>query len=164
MLAAGPGAVWRAFGPLHERKLRDLHQMEKLEKGPIGDVNYTIERLRLAEKKLDIDRKIAPAERDRRKAGLEQEVAAAQKSYDRLAARLSQMRGSYQAETLVMKTAAGETKEMPVGTVVRAIRPNVMGSLAKLRLYGERGAEFVAGDPRESNTEGGSSRPSSAPC
>ncbi len=154
-LAAGPDAVWRAFGPLHERKLRDLHQMEKLERGPIGDVNYTIERLRLAEKKLEIDRKIAPAERDRRRAGLEREVAAAQKSYDRLAARLSQMRDRYQAETLVMKTAAGEIKEMPVGTVVRAIRPNVMGSLAKLRLYGERGVEFVAGDPRESNTEGG---------
>ena len=30
-----------------------------------------------------------------------------------------------------------------------------MGSLARLRLYGERGVEFVAGDPRESNTEGG---------
>jgi phosphate transport system permease protein len=155
VLAAGPDAVWRAFGPLHERKLRDLHQMETLERGPIGDVNYTIERLRLAEKKLEIDRKIAPAERDRRKAGLEREVAAAQKRYDVLAARLSQMRDRYQAETLVMKTAAGETKEMPVGTVVRAIRPNEMGSLAKLRLYGARGVEFVAGDPRESNTEGG---------
>jgi phosphate transport system permease protein len=155
VLAAGPDAVWRAFGPLHERKLRDLHQMEKLERGPIGDVNYTIERLRLTEKKLEIDRKIAPAERDRRKAGLEREVAVAQKNYDRLAARLSQMRDRYQAETLVMKTAAGETKEMPVGTVVRAIRPNEMGSLAKLRLYGARGVELVAGDPRESNTEGG---------
>jgi phosphate transport system permease protein len=154
VLAAGPEAVWKAFGPLHKRKLQDLHRIEKLEKGEIGDVNYTIERLRLAEKKLDIE-KVSDAERARRKAALEGEVALAQGRYDQLAARLSQMRNRYQAETLVMKTVDGETKEMPVGTVVRAIRPNVMGSLAKLRLYGERGVEFVAGDPRESNTEGG---------
>ncbi|MEO6194355.1 MAG: phosphate ABC transporter permease PstA [Thermoanaerobaculia bacterium] len=154
VLAAGPEAVWKAFGPLHERKLQDLHRIEKLEKGEIGDVNFQIERLRLAEKKLDIE-KVSDAERARRKAALEREVAVAQGRYDRLAARLSQMRDRYQAETLVMKTVDGETKEMPVGTVVRAIRPNVMGSLAKLRLYGSRGVEFVAGDPRESNTEGG---------
>lgn len=154
VLAAGPEAVWKAFGPLHERKLQDLHRIEKLEKGEIGDVNFQIERLRLAEKKLDIE-KVSDAERARRKAALEREVAVAQGRYDQLAARLSQMRDRYQAETLVMKTVDGETKEMPVGTVVRAIRPNVMGSLAKLRLYGSRGVEFVAGDPRESNTEGG---------
>jgi phosphate transport system permease protein len=154
LLAAGPEAVWKAFGPLHERKLQDLHRIEKLEKGEIGDVNYTIERLRLDEKKLDF-KKVSKAERARRKAALEREVAVAQARYDQLAARLSQMRDRYQAETLVMKTVDGDTKEMPVGTVVRAIRPNVMGSLAKLRLYGARGVEFVAGDPRESNTEGG---------
>jgi phosphate transport system permease protein len=154
VLAAGPEAVWKAFGPLHERKLQDLRRIEKLEKGEIGDVNYTIERLRLAEKKLDIEN-VSEAERARRKAALEREVAVAQGRYDQLAARLSQMGDRYQAETLVMKTVGGETKEMPVGTVVRVIRPNVMGSLAKLRLYGARGVEFIAGDPRESNTEGG---------
>ena len=158
VLASGPEAVWRAFGPLHERKLTELHQIERLEKGAIGDVNFAIERLRLDEKKLDLaaDRKnIAAAERDRRKAEIERQVAARQARYDQLAARLTQMRDRFQAETLVMKTAAGETKEMPVGTVVRAIRPNEMGNLSKLRLYVARSGEFVAGDPRESNTEGG---------
>jgi phosphate transport system permease protein len=153
-LAAGPDAVWRAFGPLHERKLQERRRIERLEKGAIGDVNYAIERLRLAEKKLDIQR-LPAAERDRRKAAIEREVAAGQARYDRLAARLSQMRDRFQAETLVMRTAAGETKEMPVGTVVRAIRPNEMGSLARLRLYLSRSGEFIGGDPRESNTEGG---------
>jgi phosphate transport system permease protein len=155
VLAAGPDAVWKAFGPLHERKLQELHRIEALEKGEIGDVNYRIERLRLDEKKLDIEKNIPPAERARRKAALERQVAVLQARYDQLAARLSQMRDRYQAETLMMKTVDGASKEMPVGTVVRALRPNVMGNLAKLRLYGERGVEFVSGDPRESNTEGG---------
>ncbi|HEY0510470.1 MAG TPA: phosphate ABC transporter permease PstA [Thermoanaerobaculia bacterium] len=154
VLATGPGAVWRAFGPLHERKLRELDRIQALEKGPIGDVNYAIERLRLAEKKLDLQ-KLPAAERDRRKAEIEQRIAADQARYEQLAARLSRMRDRFQAETLVMRTAGGETKEMPVGTVVRALRPNGMGSFAKLRLYGSRAWEFVSADPRESNTEGG---------
>jgi phosphate transport system permease protein len=56
---------------------------------------------------------------------------------------------------LVMKTADGEEKEMPVSTVVRALRPNGMGVAGKLRLYASRIGEFVSADPRESNTEGG---------
>ena len=61
----------------------------------------------------------------------------------------------FQAEVLVMKTADGEAKEMPVGNVVRAVRPNDMGVAGKLGLYASRVWEFVSADPRESNTEGG---------
>jgi phosphate transport system permease protein len=154
VLASGPRAVWAAFGPLHERKQRELDRIAELEKGPVGDVNYAIERLRLEERKLDLE-KIPEAERARRKAEVERRLAAGQARYETLAARLSQMRERYQAETLVMRTAEGETREMPVGAVVRALRPNGMGALAKLRLYGSRFWEFVSADPRESNTEGG---------
>jgi phosphate transport system permease protein len=154
VLATGQDAVWKAFGPLHEKKLKERRAIERLEKGAIGDVNYAIEHLRLAEKRLDLENLPTP-ERERRKAAIENQVAADQARYDRLAAELSRMRDRFQAETLVMRTANGETKEMPVGTVVRAIRPNEMGSLSKLGLYLSRSAEFVSADPRESNTEGG---------
>jgi phosphate transport system permease protein len=154
VLATGQDAVWKAFGPLHEKKLKERRAIERLEKGAIGDVNYAIEHLRLAEKRLDLENLPTP-ERERRKAAIENQVAADQARYDRLAAELSRMRDRFQAETLVMRTANGETKEMPVGTVVRAIQPNEMGSLSKLGLYLSRSAEFVSADPRESNTEGG---------
>jgi phosphate transport system permease protein len=154
VLASGPREVWAAFGPLHERKLRELDRIEAQEKGPIGDVNYAIERLRLEEKKLGLE-KLPAAERDRRKAEIERRLAADQARYEQLAARLTEMRARFQAETLVMKAAGGETQEMPVGGVVRALRPNDMGAFAKLRLYGSRSWEFLTADPRESNTEGG---------
>jgi len=154
VLATGQDAVWKAFEPLHERKLKERRAIETMEQGAIGDVNYVIERLRLAEKKLDLEN-LSPAERERRKAAIETQVAADQARYERLAAELSRMRERFQAETLVMKTADGATKEMPVGTVVRALRPNEMGSLSKLGLYLSRTSEFVSADPRESNTEGG---------
>jgi phosphate transport system permease protein len=154
VLATGQDAVWKAFGPLHERKVKERRAIERMEKGAIGDVNYAIERLRLAEKKMALEN-LSVAERDRRRAAIEKQVIADQARYERLAAELSRMRDRFQAETLVMRTANGESKEMPVGTVVRALRPNEMGSLSKLGLYLSRTREFVAADPRESNTEGG---------
>ncbi len=154
MLAAGPEAVWKAFGPLHEKKREELEAIEDLEKGAIGDVNYEIESLRLDRKKLDLENPPA-AEKRRREAEIDRELAEREAEYQDLADRLSKMREQLEAETLVMRTADGETKEMPVGTVVRAIRPNGMGRLDKLRLYAQRAWEFVSDDPRESNTEGG---------
>jgi len=154
VLATGQAAVWKVFEPLHERKARELEAIEDLEKGAIGDINYEIEQLRLRQKKLDLER-LPEAERRRRKAAIDQELAAQEAEYERLAARLSEMRDRFQAETLVMRTADGETKEMPVGTVVRALRPNAMGTLDKLGLYLSRGWELISADPRESNTEGG---------
>jgi phosphate transport system permease protein len=54
-----------------------------------------------------------------------------------------------------MEAADGSRKEIPVGHVVRAVRPNAMATFAKLGLYASRIREFLLDDPRESNTEGG---------
>ena len=154
VIARGPVAVAKAFGPLHERKVAERERIEDLEKGEIGDVNYEIERLRLAERKLDFE-PLSPAERRRRKAEIGRELAVRQARYEELAARLARMRDAFQAETLVMRTSGGESKEMPLGTVVRPVEPNALSAFGKTRLYLSRGWEFVSADPRESNTEGG---------
>ncbi|HXO18431.1 MAG TPA: phosphate ABC transporter permease PstA [Thermoanaerobaculia bacterium] len=154
VLARGQQAVWRAFGPLHARKVRELAAIRRLEQGAIGDVNYEIDRLRLARRRLDLQ-PLPAAEKARRAAAIDSEIVARQAGYQTLADRLTRMRQSFAAETLVMRTAAGETKEMPIGNVVLAIRPNTLGTLDKLRLYLSRCWEFVSADPRESNTEGG---------
>jgi phosphate transport system permease protein len=154
VIARGPRAVARAFDSLHEEKKGQLAAIEELERGEIGEINYDIERLRLAQRSLDFE-PMAEAERRRRKAELERELAGFQARYDQLAARLATMREAFQAETLVMRTADGETKEMPLGTVVRALEPNAMSWLDKAGLYLSRGWEFISADPRESNTEGG---------
>ncbi len=154
VLAHGPRAVWQAFLPLHEKKDRELQAIRDLEKGPVGDINYEIERLRLDRKKLDTA-VLPAAEKARRAAALDRALGSRQAAYQRLADRLARMRQQFQAETLVMRTAGGEIKEMPVGNVVHAYRPNGMGSAARLKLYLSRLWEFVTADPRESNTEGG---------
>jgi phosphate transport system permease protein len=153
VLARGP-AVAAAFTPLFEKKRAEREAIRDLEQGEIGDVNHEIEHLRLKRRKLDLA-EMPAAERARRVAAIERELARREAEYEALAGRLFALRERYEAETLVMQTASGETKEMPVGTVVHAIRPNALSTLDKLGLYLSRLWEFVSADPRESNTEGG---------
>jgi phosphate transport system permease protein len=56
---------------------------------------------------------------------------------------------------VVMRLAEGEDKDLPLTAVVRAYRPNAMTTLGKASVYAAKFWEFVSGNPRESNTEGG---------
>jgi phosphate transport system permease protein len=154
VLASGDAEVWRAFGPLHAERLRQRRASVKLERGPLGDVNAEIEALRLERKGLERSR-LPAQQRAARIADLERRVGAKEAEYQTLADRLFAAREALERGTLVVESADGERKEMPVAAVVRAIRPNQLGAAGKLRVYGARLWEFVAGEPRESNTEGG---------
>ncbi len=68
----------------------------------------------------------------------------------RLAPRLEEA-----VRTAVLLLADGREVELPLASVVRAVRPNALGFLGRLSVYLGRLWEFVAGEPRESNTEGG---------
>ncbi|MFL6199128.1 MAG: phosphate ABC transporter permease PstA [Thermoanaerobaculia bacterium] len=136
VLARGPEATWKAFHELHEKKAGQREQVEELEKGEIGDVNYAIEKLRLEGR---TDRELAKREAE----------------YQQLADRLFKLREKLDQGTLVMRAVDGQTKEIPIAMVVRAVRPNAMSALEKTGLYFSRGWEFISADPRESNTEGG---------
>jgi phosphate transport system permease protein len=154
VLAQGSDATWRAFPALHREKLAQRRKLRRLEKGAIGAVNLEIEELRLAARRLEIEPPPA-AVRAQRQAAIELALIERQAEYERLATDLFAERERLAAETLVVEAADGTRKEVPVGGIVRAIRPNEMGALAKLGLYASRLREFVADEPRESNTEGG---------
>jgi len=154
VLASGGDATWKAFGPLHDAKTEEREAIRKLEKGAIGDVNVEIEKLRLARRKVELENP-SPEERQRRTAAIEAALVEREAEYEALAAKLFEQRDALAAETVVMEASDGTRKEIPVGGIVRAVRPNELDALGKLGLYLSRVREFVADDPRESNTEGG---------
>lgn len=154
VIARGSDAVWKAFHALHEKKAGQREAVEELEQGEIGDVNHEIEQLRLERLALELE-DLSAEETAWRGAEIDAQLAAREAEYQQLADRLFQMREEMQAGTLVMRSVDGQTREMPVATVVRAVRPNDMGTLDRIGLYLSRGWEFIAADPRESNTEGG---------
>jgi len=154
VLAADPESAWRALAPLLASKERDRRRIRRLERGEIGDVNTGIERLRLAERRVD-RAQASPEERAARLASIEAERRVLEAEYSRLAERLFAERHELERERVVLETADGQRTEMPVGAIVRATRPNELSAAGKLRLYLNRVWEFVSDDPRESNTEGG---------
>ena len=154
VLATGSDAVWKAIDPLLAKKEDQREAVRDLEKGEIGDINYAIEQLRLDLRGLEL-KNLSVTEKDRRKAEIEQQIAAREAEFQQLADRLTRMRQELTAETLVMATANGETQEIPVGAVVSATRPDDLGVPGKLGLQVKRIWEFIVDDPRESNTEGG---------
>jgi phosphate transport system permease protein len=153
-LAEGADAAWAAFAPLHAEKMRQRAAIAALEKGAIGEVNYQLERGRLAARRVELSN-LPAAERAERLAAIARQRTALQARYEELAAQLFAAREQLDAETVVMVAADGREKAIPVGAIVSALRPNGMSTWQKLRLYGHRLWVFIADDPRESNTEGG---------
>jgi len=154
VLASGPDATWKALGPLLDEKRAERKAIAALEDGEIDTVNYRIERLRLAKKRIALD-KLPEAEEARRISEMDAEMQDLDQRYQVLAAELFERREALLAETLVVETAGGKTREVAVGNIVRAVRPNAMGLFGTTGLYLSRAWEFVSADPRESNTEGG---------
>jgi len=154
VLASGSKEVWEAFGPLAETKLDQQQAIGRLERREIGDVNFRLERLRLAERRLSTSG-LDASEQSSRRTEIQEQQRLAESEYEALSRRLFDMRDQWETESLVMRTADGARTAFPVAHVVRAIRPNSMGRSAAFGLYLSRLWEFLSADPRESNTEGG---------
>lgn len=121
---------------------RHIRALDKLE---IGGLNRQIEDLRLEVK--------GSAEAAR--PALEAKVQALTAKYDAAEARLDILRTQAAAVTVTLEAVDGQTKTIPLASVVRVVPSNALGTLGKAGAYLSRIWEFVADDPRESNTEGG---------
>lgn len=69
--------------------------------------------------------------------------------------RLAAVREALAHGKLVMSTTQGSDKAIAVAAIVRAVPENALSRPQKLGLYLARWWEFLSGQPRESNTEGG---------
>ena len=126
-------------------------EIAHLEKKDIGAINYSLEQLRLKQRKLELKNQFDEAS----KASIQAEKTELEKDYEHYQA---QLRGLYQkirSTSLVAKTDGGADIEIPLAKVVRIYQPNKMSLMAKIGHYFSKLGEFLADDPREANTEGG---------
>jgi phosphate transport system permease protein len=144
----------KAWGELQSRieRTNSFHdQISAIEKGEIGSINYTLEKLRLKERKLELTSQL----NDSARADLASQHAAANARYEVLSAQLAKLNGDMGRDSAVFVTADGSEKELPVSKIVDAYQPNAMGVGAKMAAYGHNVWSFLSDDPREANTEGG---------
>jgi len=73
----------------------------------------------------------------------------------RLGAEIEGLRRENDRYRLVLSTADGREKELPLDEIVRAYPANRLSTSGKLAVYASRWWEFLSGDPREANSEGG---------
>ena len=150
VVARGSVEGWDALQARLAGATAASQEIRRIEKQEIGTINYAQEKIRLKIKKLSLKSQEASSEILRLQGELEAWAA----KYREQEARLADLKKTSR-EILVVSAAGDKEKELVLGQIVRVYRPNAMGLLAKSGFYLSKVWEFVSGEPRESNTEGG---------
>ncbi|TKB43192.1 phosphate ABC transporter permease PstA [Thalassotalea mangrovi] len=125
--------------------------IEQLQGTDIGAINYELERIRLKERKAELDGMLT----DEVKTGFEkrrQELAA---EYKELEANLNKLRRDVQRDKIVVRAMDGQTVDINLEQVLQINFNNQMGFFSKLGQFFTQIGNFIGDDPREANTEGG---------
>jgi phosphate transport system permease protein len=144
----------RRLAPLLEEARERSRRIRRLEKREIGAINSQIEQKRLEVRTIRRDGAAASAARQRI-AAIETDVKGLEKRYEALREHADRLRAENGRAQVTLADANGEEKVLPVSAIVRIFRPNALDFGGRLKIYFSRIGEFVAAEPRESNTEGG---------
>ncbi len=125
-------------------------EIKGIEKGEIGGINREIENLRLKIRGEEMG-----SNNQEKISRLEAQIKEEEAKYQEQEKKLTALYSEFGKEVITMTSIDGRDKEMPLGNVVRAYRPNSLGWFGKASLYASKVWEFVSAEPREANTEGG---------
>jgi phosphate transport system permease protein len=150
-LVSNEVALWQEFKARLERALTISDEIYDIEKNDIGDINYEVERLRLRERRLELDGKVSPEQR----ADIDETRQQLDVDYQALQSELVGLYEEIDRDSAVFIVANQQKTEIKLSEVVRAYQPNSMNLLNKLGTYFSKLGEFLTDEPREANTEGG---------
>ncbi len=143
---ADNSSVWDKFQQAIAETAVVHDAIEHIEKDLIGEINFSMERLRLQAKQLgDSGAQALLAEQQNQ----------LQQQYDSHTEELSRLYAGLGRYSITARISDGSEIELPLSQVVRAYRPNAMSLFAKVSFYLKKLWEFVSDEPREANTEGG---------
>ena len=148
---ASGNKAWKIFLHRLKRTERIYKDIYTIEKHDIGSVNAGLERLRLTERKMELNGDINPVAL----ADIEAERKALNQQYQTLENQLGDLYRAFNRDSFVAETIGGQTIELPISKVVHAYQPNSMNLWEKSIFYISKLGEFILDDPREANTEGG---------
>ena len=155
-LSATTGDTWARLPALVEKADEDRAEIRHLERDVLGGVNYRLEQARLRLRKLDLERQREPGvDRSADIAAIERDAAALKDEYTLLEQRLAQVVEAASRTNVTLQASDGTEKEMRTLDIYRVYAANQLGTGGRARVYASRLWEFLSGDPRESNTEGG---------
>jgi len=134
-----------------DRALTLHDEIKHIEKIEIGAINYQLERLRLKQRKLELNNSF-DAQREQEMAA---ERAEEEKRYEVLQKKLMDLYEQINRDSITVVSIDDRPVEINLSKVVRTFYPNEMGTGDKLQHYFMKVWEFLSDEPREANTEGG---------
>ncbi len=138
--------------PEHLSRVRALNEdADDLQKGEIGAINYQLEKLRMKERKLQLNKEW----NDATQKDFADQRAELGKEYQVLEKRLFDLREQASHDTLIVKDMRGMEVSIPLTQVIDVNWPNQMNLLQKIGHWFHQIGKFVSDEPREANTEGG---------
>ena len=149
-IATGEQA-WPVLQTKIAETLAIFKEITHIEKKEVGAINYGLERLRLKQRKLELNNSFDEVS----KQDIAKEKAAFEAEYKQYQVKLTGLYQKLRSDSLVAKTESGSSLVIPLSKVVRVFQPNSMSLLDKILHYGNKVVEFLTDDPREANTEGG---------
>lgn len=144
----------KAWPVLQERLQRSQAlqaRLTALEKNDVARLNHELEQYRLEEKRLALSGALTADAQ----AGIDARRQATQQEYAELNQGLAAINQALARDTAVLVSVDGRELHIPLAKIVSAQRPNAMSVFAKLSAYMANLWDYLSGDPRESNTEGG---------
>lgn len=144
-------AAWTALHARLQRALDLYEHIHDIEKYDIGAVNYALEKLRLSERRLELDGDTDPVKRAR----IAEKRSEQEAHYALLQKQLADLYQELGRDSLSAEVADGQIVDVQLAKVVRIYQPNTMSIFDKISHYLHKIWEFISDEPREANTEGG---------
>ena len=144
-------ALWKDLLARIDRVDELRNQIRKIEKDKIGSINYKIEKLRLQERRFELQGENTPEEI----AKINNERDQLNADYQKLKSELDQLYVKIKRDSALMEVMTGQQVEINLADIIKATRPNAMNIGQKLWRYVVNFKDFITEDPREANTEGG---------
>jgi len=151
VICTGNQDCWPVLESLIPKFSKIYNEIKSIEKGEIGGINRQIENLRLDIRGL----KMKGGDQSEQISKLQAKIEEQEAIYKEKEQKLQVLYKEFSRDKITMTSVDGRDKEMAVGNILRAYRPNAMSWFQKASLYLSKVWEFVSTDPREANTEGG---------
>ena len=142
---------WQDLEERLKRVTELRERIEDIEKVEIGRINYQIEKLRLKQRRLELD-----GVSDKQQfTNIETKRNELDANYEELKSELNSLYKEISRDSVIATIMGGKVVEIKLADVVKAYRPNEMNLLDKMFFYVKTFWGFITDDPREANTEGG---------
>ncbi len=154
-VAETPQAAWALFERHHDDVRERWEERERLKSEDIGRINARTEHERLKMRSVELEEgrespRYLAAQQKHDEVGLK-----ADEDFALVRTKIDALDRENARAKIVLVTADGSEKELGLDEIVRAYPANRLGFFGKLGVYFSRWAEFLFGEPREANSEGG---------